>query len=152
MAPRRPRPRPPRPDLLRSPPEAFGWLDARLLHDGHLARLGPAATSVLTLLALAADRHGASYYGRRTMARSLGTDLATIDAALLRLRELALLDFRSWSPGAADGVWQLLPLPAREPRPARHTGTNDGPVPISVILAQLGSAAHRRNQADSDRR
>jgi hypothetical protein len=68
----RPRPRPPRPDLVRQPAGAFGWLDAHLLHEGWLARLGVDATAVLLLLALAADRHGASYFGRRRMADALG--------------------------------------------------------------------------------
>jgi hypothetical protein len=153
VAPTRPRPRPPRPDLLRRPQAAFGWLDAHLLHDGWLARLGPDATALLTLLALAADRNGASFYGRHTMARSLGTTTAAVDAALQRLRHLGLVDYRPWTKGCLEGVWQLLPVPRREPPPPRRTSTaSDGPVSITAILAQLGIAPHRQNQAESDRR
>ena len=45
--------------------------DAHLLHDRSLQRLQPDATAVLLLLALAADRRGASYYSRGRMADSL---------------------------------------------------------------------------------
>lgn len=65
---RRPPPVPPRPELLRRPEGAFGWLDATLLHDGWLAEVGPHAAAAMLLLALAADRRGASFFGRSRMA------------------------------------------------------------------------------------
>jgi len=153
----RPRPRPPRPDLVRRPGDAFGWLDAHLLHDGWLARLGPDATAALVLLALAADRHGASFYGRQRMAAALGMTIAAVDAALERLRSLGLVTHRPWQPGLPDGVWQLLPVPRRDrtgecrddPDAAARTGA---PAHIAAILAQLGIAPDRRNPAESDRR
>jgi len=101
----------PRPDRIRSTPRSFGWLDVRLLNDDWLARLGPDPTAVLCLLALAADRRGASYYGRGRMAERLGLDGHRVDAALDRLRALELVAFSPWRPGLPDGVWQLLPLP-----------------------------------------
>lgn len=107
----RPRPIPPRPDLIRRPGESFGWLETRMLHEGILADLGPQATAVLTLLALAADQNGASYYGRGRMGAMLGMDLASVSRALAKLRERSLATFRPWRPRLKDGVWQLLPLP-----------------------------------------
>ncbi|RMG17324.1 MAG: hypothetical protein D6731_04330, partial [Planctomycetota bacterium] len=77
----RPRPRPPRPELLRRPTEPFGWLE----------RIGPDATAVLVLLALAADERDASFYGRVRMAQRLGLGSARLDDALERLLRLGLV-------------------------------------------------------------
>jgi len=107
-------PEPPRPDLERRPRGPFGWLSARLLHEGWLARLGPEATSVLVLLALAADRRGASYYGREKMGCMTGLERKQVDRGLEILRAAKLVELRPWRQGHPDGVWQLLPLPAAQ--------------------------------------
>ena len=133
----RPSPTPPHPGLVRAPTRSFGWLDDRLLHEGWLARLEPSAIAVLTLLALAADGRGASYYGRARMAERLGMAFTEVDAALRRLLDLGLVDHRPWRQGDADGVWQLLPLPPRTESPSKP-----GVAPIAQILAGLG--IHRR--------
>lgn len=130
----RERPVPPRPDLHRNPTGAFGWLDARLLQDGWLARLGLEATAVLTFLALAADRQGASFYGRGRMATALGIELAVLDRALARLRDLGLVAHRPWRPGNPDGVWQLLPVPAASKRDEPASA----PAALRDIIAGLG--------------
>ena len=108
-------PRPPHPEQIRRPTGSFGWLDARLLHDGWLDRLGPERIAVLTLLALAADRSGSSFYRRDSMSLALSMPRADLDEALRRLLELDLVAHRPWSAGNDDGVWQLLPLPPRRP-------------------------------------
>ncbi len=108
-------PLPPRPQLLRRPPRSFGWLDDRLLREEWLSRLGPEPTALLVLLALAADRRGASFYGRDKMALALSMTRLQLDRSLERLLELGLLDHRPWSPGHPDGVWQLLPVPPPPP-------------------------------------
>lgn len=92
---------------------------------------------MLTLLALAADRHGASYYGRVRMAQRLGMAVARVDRALERLRDHGLVDHRPWRHGDPDGVWQLTPMPPRDgPRPAA------GAARIGDVLAQLGIHKH----------
>lgn len=103
-------PIPPHPDLVRQPQAPFGWLEAHLLHDRWLARLQPDATAVLLLLALAADRRGASFFSRVRMADCLGIDVDRVDRATDRLRELGLVELRPWRAGARDGVWQILPV------------------------------------------
>jgi len=132
VRPQKPRPIPPRPELLRRPAgRSFGWLETHLLHDGWLSRLAPDATAVLVLLALAADEHGSSFYGRDRMGSLLGLDRARIDRSLARLLELGLVAHRPWGNGHPDGVWQLLPVQ----RIARRAGSAEG---VRDILGQLG--------------
>jgi len=107
---------PPYPDLIRQPSGRFGWLEDRLLREDWLSRLGPEGTAILVLLALAADRHGASFYGRERMANALGMNRQDVDRALAQLIELRLVAHRPWRPGHSDGVWQLLPLPTPKHR------------------------------------
>lgn len=131
--PQRPIPRP-RPDLMRRPTAGFGWLDQALLLEGWLAQIGPNGTALLVLLALAADRHGASFFSRHRMADSLGCSLAHVDDALQRLCHLGLVAFSPWRRDGREGVWQLLPLPQAcryRPRDGRALG-------IGQILAALG--------------
>jgi hypothetical protein len=91
----------PQPDRVRKPEAPFGWLEAHLLHDHWLQKLQPDATAVLLLLALAADRCGASYYSRARMADRLGIDLRRVDDALDRLLNLGLVALRPWPPARA---------------------------------------------------
>ncbi len=128
----RPRPRPPRPELIRRPAGSFGWLDARLLLEEWLDRLGPEAIAVLVLLALAADRRGASFYGRERMSMALGLSRHEVDRALDRLLGLSLVAHRPWREGLPDGVWQLLPLPAS------RSQRGGGALSVGEILTQLG--------------
>lgn len=128
-----PPPTPPHPELVRQPRGAFGWLHAELLNDGWLADLGPNATALLVLLALAADRRGASFYGRDRMAAALGITRHDIDQALQRLMQMRLVAHRPWRPGSVDGVWQLLPIPTR----CRHR-RHDGTLSVAELLRGLG--------------
>ena len=129
------RPHPPRPDLRRRPRGSFGWIEASLLHQGWLANIGAEGAAVLTLLALAADHHGASWFGRDRMARALSMTRDQVDDALGRLLQLGLVDHRPWSPGHPDGVWQILPVPDRG-----HTPKTKEPTSIAQALAALGLA------------
>lgn len=128
----KPRPLPPHPNLVRTPRSPFGWLEAQLLHEHWLARLGPDATSVLLLLALAADPRGASFFSRVRMAHALGIARPRVDQALDRLLDLRLVAFKPWRPGLKDGVWQLLPLVPKNPS-ANHATSS-----IADILRDLG--------------
>lgn len=130
---RRPSPSPPRPELERRPAGAFGWLQAELLHDGWLAEIGPHAAAVLVLLALAADRHGASFFSRDRMAEVLGMSRHEVDVALQRLLDAGLADLKPWRHGVRDGVWQLLPpSPRRQPERTRQA------LSVADVLRSLG--------------
>lgn len=136
---KRPPPAAPCPDRIRKPTSGFGWIDARLLHERWLAEMGADATAALVLLAIAADARGVSYFSRGGMAASLGCDVARIDRALARLRELKLIAHRPWRPGERDGVWQVLSLPERAarsgPTPLRQVGTTAS---AGDVLRSLG--------------
>ena len=128
------RPHPPQPNIIRRPAAGFGWLDQSLLLDGWLQRLAPDGIAVLVLLALAADHHGASFFGRARMAGALGMSMHQVDGALKQLADLQLVAFRPWKPGCRDGVWQLLPVP-----PSRVQGPRTGAtLTIAQILSSLG--------------
>jgi predicted ArsR family transcriptional regulator len=94
---------------------------------------------VLALLAIAADRHGASFYGRDKMALQLGLERHAVDRALDRLKRLGLVEHRPWSPGHPDGVWQLLPLPA-----AQSVERGGPPASIGDLLRRIGDPGARR--------
>jgi len=128
-------PTPPRPELLRRPTPRFGWLDQSLLSDGWLGHIGNNGTAVLVLLALAADKHGASFFSRERMARSLGISRHEVDEGLDRLLGVGLVAFRPGRPAHIDGVWQLLPVPQMSLPPR-----NAALVAIAGILDGLGLA------------
>ena len=141
---KRPKVIPPHPDLIRQPAGRFGWLEDRLLRDGWLGRVGPEGTSVLVLLALAADRHGASFYGRERMAQEFEISRQDVDQALTRLLELRLAAHRPWRPGHPDGVWQLLPLPA----PKRRGGET---VSVTDVIRSLNLPLQRSDSPTTSR-
>ncbi|MBL8731539.1 MAG: hypothetical protein JNN13_04130 [Planctomycetes bacterium] len=88
---------------------------------------------MLVLLALAADRRGASFFSRDRMAEALGMSQHEVDVALQRLLDVGLVDLKPWRNGVRDGVWQLLPpSPRREPERSRHALT------AADVLRSLG--------------
>ncbi|MCB9882224.1 MAG: hypothetical protein H6834_10565, partial [Planctomycetes bacterium] len=95
--------------------------------------LGPQAIAVLLLLALAANRQGASYYGRDRMAHELALQRTDLDQALARLLERGFVAFRPWRSRCPDGVWQLLPLVNRT-----DDARSGEPASIQSVLARLG--------------
>jgi hypothetical protein len=120
---------------VRKPAGPFGWLEASLLHDHWLQRMQPDATAVLLLLALAADRRGASYYSRVRMAERLGMDVGRVDRAVDRLLALGLVALKPWRSGQRDGVWQVMPV-------EQHVGARAGScMSVAELLRSLGFAA-----------
>jgi hypothetical protein len=106
----------PRPDRIRTLDDvAFGWLDARLQHDGWLRVLTPEALAVYAFLCLAADRSGVSYYRRSRMTDELGLDDTELSLTLARLRELDLIAYQPFRAGATDGFHQVLSIPGGGP-------------------------------------
>ena len=106
----------PRPDRVRTLEGiAFGWIDAALHRGGWLRVLSPPALATYTFLCLVANRAGVSFYRRDRIARELGLDDHELAAALTRLRELDLVAYQPFRPGATDGFHQVLSLPEQGP-------------------------------------
>ncbi len=110
------RPRPLRPDRLRTLERPFGWIPFRILTSGSLQRLSRNGKLLYFFLCLVADAHGISFYGQVRLCQLLALSLPELTHARGELCRSDLLAF--------DGcVYQLLSLacegPAPEP-PGRH--------------------------------
>lgn len=135
------RPRPLRPDRLRSLERPFSWIPFRLLSSGLLGELSRPAKLLYFFLCLVADRQGMSYYGERRVHALLGLSAQELELARAELLDLDLLAF--------DGrIYQLLSLPASPPvQPAASTSGSrrapeqdspeQGAQQLSAILQRL---------------
>jgi hypothetical protein len=101
-----------RPDRVRRiGPDGFAFVPNRFLRDGFFAGLGPAERELYFLLALAADRHGLSFYHYDSICSLLQMELETYLHARNALIERDLIAF--------DGPrFQVLSLPEQ---PATHS-------------------------------
>lgn len=98
-----------RPELLeprrvRYPRGAYGWVDLRIVTDGHLQGLGAEAALIYLFLCTVGDRQGISFWSRPKMARVLNLTPEEVDTALARLTTADLVAVK-------DRVVQVLPVP-----------------------------------------
>ena len=66
---------------LRRVPAGFGFIDHRLVRDGHLRRADAKAWAVYLVLVTVGDEHGLSYYSDRSLGRLLSLSPEEIAAA-----------------------------------------------------------------------
>lgn len=102
----------PEPQRVRRIEGSFGWLDHRLLRDGHLEGMTLTDLAVYVFLVLVADRNGVSFYRKDLISRKLDIEWSDFEEAKRRLIERGLIAFRRFSPHEVDGFYQVLPLPA----------------------------------------
>lgn len=69
------------PERLRRTPEGFGWIDHRLVREGHLRRADATAWALYLVLVSVGDEHGLSYYCEASLARLLSLPPHTIITA-----------------------------------------------------------------------
>lgn len=100
----------PEPGRVRHIRGGFGWIDHRLLRDGHLSRMGLVEIALYVFLVLAADREGVSWYRAERVMKDLGLSAEEFVDARSRLMERGLVAFRPFRPRDANGYYQLLGL------------------------------------------
>ncbi len=94
------------PNRLRRIPAGFGWVDHRLLRNGHMRGCSPDALALYLVLVTAADQEGLSYYGDSLLCTLLGWSRGRLENARKTLCDADLL---AWS----SPLYQVLELPAR---------------------------------------
>lgn len=128
----------PQPQRVRRIEKSFAWIDHRLLRHGYLQVMTHQDQALYLFLALAADRHGVSFYRKEKICELLGLDFGAFEVARDRLIDLKLIAFQSYSAMSPNGHYQVLPvdgqppdftgqvvkrLVAQQPSPARSAGT-----------------------------
>ena len=94
----------------------YGWIDHRLRP--WLRLMATEEHAVYLFLVLAADAHGVSWYRHESIGRALSVDPAVVRRAVAGLERLDLVAYRAWREDAADGVFQVLSVPASTPATA----------------------------------
>lgn len=89
---------------VRRVPEGFGWVDHRLVREGHLRGNSSDALALYLVLVTVADRDGLSYYGDALLRAMLGWSKGRLEKARGNLIESDLL-------GWASPIYQILELP-----------------------------------------
>jgi hypothetical protein len=117
----KPKYRVPQPQRLRRITTSFAWIDHRLVRDGYLAVMTHQDQSLYLFLALAADRHGVSFYRKEKICDLLGLDFGAFEVARDRLVNLGLLAFAPYSALSVNGFYQLLPIDQPAPDPLTLT-------------------------------
>jgi len=67
-----------RPERARRVPEAFSWVDHRLVRDRYVLRCTPDALALYLLLVTVGDADGLSFYSDSTISRLISMDLSSV--------------------------------------------------------------------------
>jgi hypothetical protein len=111
----------PQPQRVRRIDKSFAWIDHRLLRNGFLEVMSHPDQALYLFLALAADRHGVSFYRKEKICDALGLDFGPFEVARDRLIHLKLIAFQPYSALSPNGFYQVLPVDGRPPDFAAKT-------------------------------
>ena len=100
----------PQPSCVRKIERSFAWIDHRLLREGYLAVMSHPEQALYLFLALAADRHGVSFYRKEKICECLGLDDGQFQVARDRLVDLGLIAFEPYTVLSPNGFYQVLPV------------------------------------------
>ncbi len=91
-------------DRLRRIPSGFGWVDHRVLREGHVRKCSSDALALYLVLLSAADGQGLSYYGDGLVCSLLGWSNGRLEAARKTLEGADLI---AWEAP----LYQVLEVP-----------------------------------------
>jgi hypothetical protein len=121
-----------RPDLIRSIPDQFSWVDHRLVRDRHIERLSHQASALYLFLVTVADCQGLSYYSAPSLCERLVMDAPTLEAARMDLLRAGLVAYKK-------PLYQVLSM--GDAIGPKRTGTPGEPMAISDIFKKLAGGA-----------
>jgi hypothetical protein len=121
-----------RPDLIRSIPDQFSWVDHRLVRDRHIERLSHQASALYLFLVTVADCQGLSYYSAPSLCERLVMDAPTLDAARMDLLRAGLVAYMK-------PLYQVLSL--GDGIGPKRTGMPGEPMAIGDIFKKLAGGA-----------
>ena len=107
------------PSRVRKPLGAYGWVDLRIVTEGHLQRLGSQAALTYLFLCAVGNLIGVSFWGLDRVARTLGLDQDSVKSAVDKLVDGGLIARRG-------RVVQILPTPTT-PSPANGPSCSTNP-------------------------
>lgn len=118
---------------VRRPSKRFGWVDRRLLAEGHLASVSAVPVSLYLVLCVVADRHGVSWYAPATLAEWVKCPADRIRPALECLKASGLVALAGRHVQVLD-LDLLVPAPAvrRPVGDVRREPTRDEPPTLSA--------------------
>jgi hypothetical protein len=107
------------PRRVRYPRGAYGWVELKVVTEGHLQALDRETALTYLFLCTVGNREGISFWSRPRIARTLNLSLDAVDAALRTLSATDLI-------AVNERVVQVLPVPVRCANPliVAHTTTN----------------------------
>jgi hypothetical protein len=94
-------------DKLRRIPNGFGWVDHRLLREGHIRSCSSDALALYLVLLCAADGQGLSYYGDGLVCSLLGWSKGRLEASRRCLNDAGLI---AWE----TPLYQVLEVPPEQ--------------------------------------
>jgi len=111
------RPQPPRPDRRRSIHGSFSWIDHRFLREGFDQGLTRLEKLLYFVLVAVSNQDGVSFYSDARLAELL--DIRFLHELEAARNELVARDLIAY----ADGIYQVLDLPADSPRKTRDASS-----------------------------
>ena len=138
------RPRPPRPDRRRCIRGSFSWIDHRFLREGFDQGLTRLEKLLYFVLVAVSNQDGVSFYSDARLAELL--DIRFPHELEAARNELVVRDLIAY----ADGIYQVLDLPACSPRKTRDASSPlpDQASPSGSSLPPLRRTALREAAAD----